>query len=204
MRGAALTAAVVVALVATPAVAQAPNPYVRGFDTIPQKATPLSRSAFVVEGARAAPPGSWHGELLFDWDVQILAYLDGEPEGRATSSPGGSTGISWAPGRCSRSSSSAATSRSPSARGRTSRQIAGAFGPPVDTPVGAGLGDIRFVPRLFTPASWKLPVDVAFVPELRFPTGNATSFLGGNGFIFAPRIDVETRSGRSGSSSTSG
>ena len=38
-------------------------------------------------------------------------------------------------------------------------------------------------------------MDVAFVPELRFPTGNATSFLGGNGFIFAPRIDVETAFG---------
>ena len=190
MRGVAITAAVVVALVATPAVAQAPNPYVRGFDTIPQKATPLSRSAFVVEGARAAPPGSWHGELLFDWDVQILAYLEGNQKagnfipwrvdghlmGAWTVLPflelGGDFQVTLG-------------------QGSNFEQIAGVFGPPIDTPVGAGLGDIRFVPRLFTPASWKLPVDVAFVPELRFPTGNATSFLGGNGFIFAPRIAVE-------------
>ena len=34
--------------------------------------------AFVVEGARAAPAGSWHGELLFDWNVQILAARSGE------------------------------------------------------------------------------------------------------------------------------
>ncbi|MGZ6131561.1 MAG: OmpA family protein [Myxococcaceae bacterium] len=194
MRGAGLTAAVVAALVATPAAGQAPNPYVRGFDTVPQKATPLSRSAFVVEGARAAPPGSWHGELLFDWDVQILAYLEGDQKagnfipwrvdghlmGAWTVLPflelGGDFQVTLG-------------------QGSNFQQIAGAFGPPVDTPVGAGLGDIRFVPRLFTPASWKLPVDVAFVPELRFPTGNATSFLGGNGFIFAPRIAVETAFG---------
>ena len=38
-------------------------------------------------------------------------------------------------------------------------------------------------------------MDVAFVPEVRFPTGNATSFLGGNGVIFAPRVNVETAFG---------
>jgi len=190
MRGAALTAGLVAALVAAPAAAQLPDPYVRGFDAIPQKASPLSLSAFVVEGARAAPAGSWHAELLFDWNVQILAYRDGDQKkgnfipwrvdghllGAWTVLPflevGGDFQVTFA-------------------QGDNFQEIAGAFGPPVSTPVSGGLGDIRIVPRLFTPASWKWPVDIAIVPELRFPTGSADSFLGGRDFIFAPRANLE-------------
>ena len=76
------------------------------------------------------------------------------------------------------------------AQGDNFEAIAGGF-PPFNTGVSGGLGDLRLVPRLFTPASWKLPVDVAIVPELRFPTGSAESFLGGNGVIFAPRANIE-------------
>src|SRR4029450_9846650 len=78
MRGPALTAGLAAALVAVPAAAQLPDPNARGFDAVPQKGAPLSSPALVVEGARAAPPGSWHGELLFDWNVQILAARAGD------------------------------------------------------------------------------------------------------------------------------
>jgi len=189
LRGAALTAGLVVALAAVPAAAQLPDANARGFDAVPQKATPLSESAFVVEGARAAPAGSWHGEFLVDWNVQILAALNGNQKagnfipwrvdghllGAWTVLPflelGGDLQVTFA-------------------QGDNFEAIAGAF-PPFNTGVSGGLGDIRLVPRLFTPASWKLPVDLAIVPELRFPTGKSDSFLGGNGVIFAPRANIE-------------
>jgi outer membrane protein OmpA-like peptidoglycan-associated protein len=189
MRGAAFTAGLVAALAAAPAAAQLPDPNTRGFDAVPQKATPLSSSAFVVEGARAAPAGSWHGELLLDWNVQILAARNGDQKtgnfipwrvdghllGAWTVLPflelAGDLPVTFA-------------------QGDNFQEIAGDF-PPYNNGVSGGLGDLRLVPRLFTPASWKLPVDLAFVPELRFPTGSAQSFLGGNGFIFAPRANLE-------------
>ena len=189
MRGAAFTAGLVAALAAAPATAQLPDANARGFDAVPQKATPLSDSAFVVEGARAAPVGSWHAEFLVDWNVQILAALNGDQKagnfipwrvdghllGAWTVLPflelGGDLQVTFA-------------------QGDNFQAIAGGF-PPFNTGVSGGLGDIRLVPRLFTPASWKLPVDLALVPELRFPTGKSDSFLGGNGVIFAPRANIE-------------
>src|SRR5215470_9396911 len=189
MRGAALTAGLVAALAAVPAHAQLPDANARGFDAVPQKATPLSASAFVVEGAQAAPAGSWHAEFLVDWNVQILAAragdqktgnfipwrVDGHLLGAWTVLPflelGGDLQVTFA-------------------QGDNFEAIAGGF-PPFNTGVSGGLGDIRLVPRFFTPASWKLPVDLAIVPELRFPTGKSDSFLGGNGVIFAPRANIE-------------
>jgi len=178
------------ALAGGTAAAQVPDPYVRGFDAVPQKASPLSRSAFVVEGARAAPEDSWHAELLLDWNVQILAYRDGDQkagnfipwrvDGHLL---GGATVLPWF--------EIAGDLQFTLAQGDNFEQIAGAFGPPVSTPVSGGLGDVRVVPRFFAPPSWKLPIDVAVVPELRFPTGKADSFLGGRGLIFAPRVNLE-------------
>ena len=189
MRGAAVTAGLVAALAAVPAAAQPADPNTRGFDAVPQKATPLSSSAFVVEGARAAPVGSWHGELLLDWNVQILAARNGDQKsgnfipwrvdghllGAWTLLPflevAGDLPVTFA-------------------QGDNFQAIAGDF-PPYNTGVSGGLGDLRLVPRLFTPASWKWPIDVAIVPELRLPTGSSQSFLGGNGVIFAPRANLE-------------
>jgi OmpA-OmpF porin, OOP family len=189
MRGAALTAGLVAALAAAPAAAQLPDANARGFDAVPQKATPLSSSAFVVEGAQAAPAGSWHAEFLVDWNVQILAARSGDQK----------TGnfIPWrVDGHLLGSWTVlpflelAGDLQVTFAQGDNFEAIAGGF-PPFNTGVSGGLGDIRLVPRLFTPKSWKLPLDVAIVPELRFPTGKSDSFLGGNGFIFAPRANIE-------------
>jgi OmpA-OmpF porin, OOP family len=190
MRGAALTAGLVATLAAAPAAAQLPDPFVRGFDAVPQKVTPLSSSAFVVEGARPAPTGSWHGELLFDWNVQILAYRDGDQKA-GNFIPWRVDGHLLGGGTILPFLELTGDLQFTLAQGDNFEQIAGAFGPPVSTGVSGGLGDIRLVPRLFTPASWKLPIDLAFVPELRFPTGSADSFLGGRGVIFAPRINLE-------------
>ena len=77
MRGAALTAGLVAWLASSSALAQLPPPDSRGFDAVPQKATPLRDSAITVEGARPGEAGSWRAALLIDWNVQILAYLDG-------------------------------------------------------------------------------------------------------------------------------
>jgi len=190
MRAAALTAGLVAALAAPPAAAQLPDPWVRGFDAVPQKATPLSSSAFVVEGARAAPAGSWHLELLLDWNVQILAYREGDQK-KGNFIPWRVDGHllgAWTPLPFLEVAGDLPVTF---AQGDNFQTIAGVIGPPYSDPVSGGLGDLRLVPRAFTPASWKWPVDVALVPELRFPTGSAQSFLGGRGLVFAPRVNVE-------------
>jgi OOP family OmpA-OmpF porin len=196
MRSAALTAGVLAALVAAPAAAQLADPYLRGFDAVPQKPTPLSRSGFVVEGARAAPTGSWHGELLFDWNVQILAYLQGDQKA-GNFIPWRVDGHVLGAWTVLPYLELAGDLQVTVAQGSNFQQIGDSLqlSGPAFTPVSGGLGDIRLLPRLFTPAGWKLPVDVAFIPELRIPTGNATSFLGGNGFIFAPRVAAEVALG---------
>ncbi|MEO0811377.1 MAG: OmpA family protein [Myxococcota bacterium] len=58
---------------------------------------------------------------------------------------------------------------------------------------GAGVGDMRLVPRiqLIEQADWG--VDVAFVPELIFPTGSDRRFLGDPGLSFRPGVTVGHR-----------
>ena len=201
LRGAALTAGLVVALAAVPAAAQLPDANARGFDAVPQKATPLSESAFVVEGARAAPAGSWHAEFLVDWNVQILAALNGNQKagnfipwrvdghllGAWTVLPflelGGDLQVTFA-------------------QGDNFEAIAGAF-PPFNTGVSGGLGDIRLVPRLFTPASWKLPVDLAIVPSCAFRPASPTASSAATASSLRRERTSSGRSGPCGCSSTS-
>lgn len=190
MRGAALTAGLVAALVAVPAAAQLPEPYVRGFDAVPQKVSPLSGSAFTVEGARPAPPESWHVELLLDWNVQILAYREGDQK-LGNFIPWRVDGHLLGAWTVLPFLELGADLPVTLAQGDNFQTIAGDIGSPYSDPVSGGLGDLRLLPRLFTPASWKWPIDVAVVPELRFPTGSAQSFLGGRGFVFAPRANLE-------------
>ena len=189
MRGSALTAGLVAALAAAPAAAQLPDANARGFDAVPQEGDPAvvlgvrrrgrtRRSRWKL--ARGAAPGlecpnPRRPERRPKTGNFIPWRVDGHLLGAWTVLPfleiGGNLPVTFA-------------------QGDNFEAIAGGF-PPFNTGVSGGLGDLRLVPRLFTPASWKLPVDVAIVPELRFPTGSAESFLGGNGFIFAPRANLE-------------
>ena len=51
-------------------------------------------------------------------------------------------------------------------------------------------------PPALHPGELEAPGGRGHRPELRFPTGSAESFLGGNGFIFAPEPTSSTRSAR--------
>jgi OOP family OmpA-OmpF porin len=194
MRGAAPlgSAGLLAALAALPAGAQTfePAPYVRGFDAVPQKATPLTDSAITVEGALGRAPGSWHGVLLFDWNVQPLAYKVGD-EKHGNFIPWRIDGHllgSWTPLSFLELGGDLPVTF---AQGDNFQEIAGVYGPPFSNGVSGGLGDIRLVPRLFAPASWKLPIGIALIPEVRFPTGDGDSFLGDLSVVFAPRLAVE-------------
>ncbi|MGQ0506559.1 MAG: OmpA family protein [Myxococcaceae bacterium] len=55
----------------------------------------------------------------------------------------------------------------------------------------AGLGDLRFVPKLILFDPSQFGVGLAAVGEVRFPTGNGGSFMGESSVVFAPRAVAE-------------
>ena len=190
MRRAALTAGLVAALASSTALAQQPPPDARGFDAVPQKATPLRDSAITVEGARPSEAGSWRAALLIDWTVQPLAYLDGSQK-KGNFIPWRVDGHllgAWTPLSFLEIGADLPVTF---AQGDNFATIAGPIGPPYSKGVSGGLGDIRLVPRLLAPASWKLPIGIAFIPEIRFPTGDDQGFLGDLSVVFAPRVAIE-------------
>ena len=189
MRGASLTAGLVACLASSSALAQLPPPDARGFDAVPQKATPLRDSAITVEGARPSEAGSWRAALLIDWNVQILAYLDGSGK-KGNFIPWRVDGHllgAWTPLSFLEIGADLPVTF---AQGDNFQAIVGDR-PPYSNGVSGGLGDLRLVPRLFAPASWKLPIGIAFIPEIRFPTGDGDSFLGDLSVVFAPRVAIE-------------
>ena len=153
------------------------------------KATPLRDSAITVEGARPSEAGSWRAALLIDWNVQILAYLDGSGK-KGNFIPWRVDGHllgAWTPLSFLEIGADLPVTF---AQGDNFQAIVGDR-PPYSNGVSGGLGDIRIVPRLLAPASWKLPIGIAFIPEIRFPTGDGDSFLGDLSVVFAPRVAVE-------------
>ena len=78
MRSAATRLAVVCLLLAGVAAWADHDPFARGFDAVPLKATPAQRSGIALDGARAEPAGSFRGALLFDYNRGILALKLGD------------------------------------------------------------------------------------------------------------------------------
>ncbi|MFY0570134.1 OmpA family protein [Archangium lansingense] len=194
MRSAATRLAVVCLLLAGVAAQADHDPFARGFDAVPLKATPAQKSGIALDGATAEPAGSFRGALLFDYNRGILALKLGD-EKLGDLIPYRLDAHALFAWQLHRRLELAADVPFTLAQGDGFQLLRDALNAP-DFPGAAGVsstgfGDVRLQPRLFLLLPEEFPVGVALSAEVRLPTGNGDSFLGEQGVLLAPRIAVE-------------
>jgi outer membrane protein OmpA-like peptidoglycan-associated protein len=163
----------------------------RSFDAVPNKATPLQRGGILLEGASSPFARSFQASLLLDFNLgllglklgdrrlgdlvpyrldahalfayQVLPFLELGADVPVTLLQGDNMGLLAAEG----------------------------FAPAAGPVARLGMGDVRLLARgtLLHPRA--SPVGLAAVLEARAPTGDARSFLGERGWLFAPRLALD-------------
>jgi outer membrane protein OmpA-like peptidoglycan-associated protein len=193
VRSAALLLGVLGLLAVSPARADH-DPFVRGIDAVPVKPTAAQESGLALEGARAAPDGSFRAALLLDFNVGILNLKLGEDK-LGNLLPYRLDAHALFAYQLHRRLELALDVPFTVVQGDNFGLLRDALNAP-DFPGAAGvrrygLGDIRLVPRATLLAPEDFPVGVALVGEVRLPTGDETSFLGERGVVVAPRVALE-------------
>lgn len=182
------------ALGLAPAVARAQTgPFERDIDLVVVKPTPAFNSGIGLEGATTRAAFDYRLELALDFNDGLLALVgaggrklgdlipyrfDAHLMGAFQILPrldvGVDVPITWAQGN--------------------GFAIFDTFGIPQPGIMAFGFGDVRLVPRfvlLSQSKAARMPLGLAVVGEVRFPTGDGQSFLGEHGFLFAPRVALE-------------
>ena len=159
----------------------------RNFDLVPTKPTAAQESSITLESASSATTRNLALSLVFDWNVGILALALGDQKiGDVV------------PYRID-AHLIGAYQLHPRVELAADLPFALAQGDNFSTlnqygisqpGVSGGIGDFRLLPRVIVFPTMESIVGVAVVPELRLPTGNGQSLLGG-GLVFAPRIVLE-------------
>ncbi|HYO56911.1 OmpA family protein [Archangium sp.] len=194
MRSAATRLAVVCLLLAGVAARADPDPFVRGFDAVPLKATPAQKSGIALEGAAAEPVGSFRAALLFDYNRGILALKLGD-EKLGDLLPYRLDAHALFAWQLHRRLEIAADVPFTLTQGDRFQLLRDTLNAP-DFPGAAGVntrgfGDVRIQPRAFLLLPEDFPVGVALSAEVRLPTGDGNSFLGERSVLVAPRLAVE-------------
>ncbi|WP_043390254.1 OmpA family protein [Archangium violaceum] len=194
MRSAATRLAVVCLLLAGIAARADHDPFARGFDAVPLKATPAQRSGIALEGAKAEPAGSFRGALLLDYNRGILALKLGD-EKLGDLLPYRLDVHALFAWQLHRRLELAADVPFTLTQGDGFQLLRDSLNAP-DFPGAAGVsrfgfGDVRLQPRVFLLLPEEFPVGVALTAEVRLPTGDGNSFLGEQSVLIAPRIAVE-------------
>ncbi len=194
MRSAATRLAVVCLLLAGMAARADHDPFARGFDAVPLKATPAQRSGIALEGAAADPAGSFRGALLFDYNRGILALKLGD-EKLGDLLPyrlDAHALFAWQLHRRLEIAADVPFTLTQGDRFQLLRDALNAQDFPGAAGVNTyGFGDVRLQPRAFLLLPEDFPVGVALSAEVRLPTGNGDSFLGERSVLVAPRLAVE-------------
>ncbi|MFP2911319.1 OmpA family protein [Pyxidicoccus sp. 3LFB2] len=197
MRGSAFRLATLGLLLATVAARAEHDPFSRGFDAVPVKATAAQHSGIALEGAYAGEPvGSFRGALLFDFNWRILALKLGDEKVGDLLPYRLDAHLLFAYQLHERLEL-AVDLPFTLLQGDNFNLLRDALDAP-DFPGAAGvsrttIGDIRLLPRVHLLDREKFPVGVSLVAEVRLPTGSASSFTGERGVLFAPRLAVEQR-----------
>jgi outer membrane protein OmpA-like peptidoglycan-associated protein len=171
-----------------------PEPFTRGFDTVPLKATPAQKSGIALEGAVAEPARSFRGALLFDYNRGILALKLGD-EKLGDLIPYRLDAHALFAWQLHRRLELAADVPFTLVQGDRFQLLRDALEAP-DFPGASGVsvrgfGDVRLQPRVFLLLPEDFPVGVALSAEVRLPTGDGDSFLGERSVLVAPRLAVE-------------
>nr|WP_245591676.1 OmpA family protein [Cystobacter fuscus] len=193
MRSTAIRLAVMILLVAG-VPARAEDPFVRGFDAVPLKATPAQNSGIALEGATPETAQSYRAALLFDYTHGVLALKLGE-EKLGNLLPYRLDAHALFAWQLHRRLEIGADLPFTLVQGDNFQLLRDALAAP-DFPGAAGvrrwgLGDIRLQPRAFLLLPDEFPVGLALSAEVRLPTGDGQSFLGERGVLVAPRLAVE-------------
>jgi len=159
----------------------------RNFDLVPTKPTAAQESSITLESASSAATHSLALSFVFDWNVGILALVQGDQKIGDVVPYRIDAHLIGAYQLHPRVELAADL---PVALAQGDNfTILNQYG--ISQPgVSGGVGDIRLVPRVIVFPAMESIVGVAVVPELRLPTGNGQSLLGG-GLVFAPRIVLE-------------
>jgi outer membrane protein OmpA-like peptidoglycan-associated protein len=170
------------------------DPFARGFDAVPLKATPAQKSGIALEGAIAEPARSFRAALLFDYNRGILGLkLGNEKLGDLLPYRLDAHALfAW---QLHRRLELAADVPFTLVQGDGFQLLRDALNAP-DYPGAAGVraqgfGDVRLQPRAFLLLPEDFPVGLALTAEVRLPTGEGDSFLGERGMLVAPRLAVE-------------
>ncbi|MFT3842086.1 MAG: OmpA family protein [Myxococcaceae bacterium] len=181
-------------LVMLAGLAEAADPFARGFDAVPLKLTPAMNSLMIMEGAELAPPKSWQLQASLDLNWGILGlklgdqvkgdlipfrsdlHITGAYTFNKRIEVGADIGITFY-----------------QASGFKQLRDAG-FSDQAD-PAVAGLDAPRLLGRFNIFSQEDFPIALAGIAEIRLPVGDTRSFLSDRGFIFAPRLALERRFG---------
>jgi len=177
------------------AVAQAQTePFLRGVDLVPLKPTAAQRSGLALEGAEAAPKGSYRAELLLDFNLGLLGLKLGQ-EKLGDLIPyrlDAHALLAWQLHERLELGADVPLTLVQGDRFQLLRDALNAPGFPGAAGVNAtAMGDVRLLPRVFLLSPKDFPVGLSLVAEVRLPTGDADSFLGERGVLVAPRLAVE-------------
>ncbi|WP_254614900.1 OmpA family protein [Myxococcus sp. CA056] len=184
-------------LLASAAVHAEHDPFSRGFDAVPVKPTPAQNSGIALEGtSNSEPVGSFRGALLFDFNWRILALKLGDEKLGDLLPYRLDAHLLFAYQLHERLELGIDLPFT-LLQGDNFNLLRDALDAP-DFPGAAGvsrttLGDIRLVPRIHLLDREKFPVGLSLIAEVRAPTGDADSFTGERGFVFAPRLAAEQR-----------
>lgn len=197
LRGSAIRLATLGVLLATVTARADDNPFSRGFDAVPVKATAAQHSGIALEGAAPGEPvGSFRGALLFDFNWRILALKLGDEKVGDLLPYRLDAHLLFAYQLHERLEL-AVDLPFTLLQGDNFNLLGDALDAP-DFPGAAGvsrttLGDLRLLPRVHLLDRETFPVGVSLIAEVRLPTGSAASFTGERGVLWAPRLAVEQR-----------
>jgi OOP family OmpA-OmpF porin len=186
--GKAAAFAAVALFAALPAQAQT-NFDTRGFELIPNQPSPYARSGITLDGALAAPVGTLRGEVLFDWNTQVLNLnLGTEKLGNLVPYRVDMHLIfSWTP----LSFLEVAVDLPFTLHEGSNFQEFDAAGLAIPGIASGGLNDIRILPRVFLLNPEKAFLGASLSLETRLPIGDEQSFMGADSVVFAPRLALE-------------
>jgi outer membrane protein OmpA-like peptidoglycan-associated protein len=176
-----------------PALAQQ-NQFPHSFDAVPEKLTPAIGSGFLLEGARAAPPGSHTLQLVLDSTFGILALELGRQKLGDLIPNRFDAHVLFAYGLHQRIDLGIDLPFTFAQQSNFGLMAAQGFPERISS---GGIGDPRIVPRFFLLSPDEFLVGVAFIPEYIVPLADGNSFLGDRGWgVFAPRLAIERPFGK--------
>ncbi len=198
-RGSALRLLALGLLLATVAARAEHDPYSRGFDAVPVKPTAAQRSGIALEGTTSGEPvGSFRGALLFDFNWRLLSLKLGDEKLDDLLPYRLDAHLLFAyqvHERLELGLDVPFTLLQGDNFGRLGTLLED---PSFPGAAGVGrttLGDVRLLPRVHLLDRELFPVGLSLVAEVRLPTGDADSFTGERGILWAPRLAVEQRFG---------